>query len=261
MRYSMERLLDALQHKVCCFRSHLTWLFLQSSNQLPTATGSTGFRTIPIPKSLSTSATKWTSSNTFRNSLTLRCFFSYRFSSHPSYLLGDWYWWITHWLRVTSINVIADELIQTMGWNDVRPSVIRVPHAMYDTIYPFCYADAWWLLMGLAGAAVNIIEASSSSALNNNGMRYCNGSEQALNPDIVGMGVRLSTYILLFSVFASLFTGSFHSGPSGTKELGIVTLISTSRLQDPEESIPCHADRAQIYCRWQSISSKPTSKT
>jgi hypothetical protein len=176
-------------------------------------------------------------------------------------LLGDWYWWITHWLRVTSINVIADELIRTMGWNDVRPSVIRVPHAMYDTIYPFYYADAWRLLMGLAGAAVNIIEASSSSALNNNGMRYCNGSEQALNPDIVGMGVRLSTYILLFSVFASLFTGSFHSGPSGTKELGIVTLISTSRLQDPEESIPCHADRAQIYCRWQSISSKPTSKT
>jgi hypothetical protein len=54
----------------------------------------------------------------------------------------------------------------------------------------------------------------------------CGRSEDKSNSDIVGSGVRLSMYLLFLTVFASLFTGSFHSGPSGTKELGIATLIS-----------------------------------
>jgi hypothetical protein len=58
----------------------------------------------------------------------------------------------------------------------------------------------------------------------------CQETEDKSNPDIVGSGVRLSMYILLFTVFVSLFIGSFHSGPSGTKELGIATLISTYKL-------------------------------
>jgi hypothetical protein len=53
------------------------------------------------------------------------------------------------------------------------------------------------------------------------------GEDTASNPDIVGSGVRLSVYLLFFAVFASLFLGSFHTGTSGTKELGVATLIST----------------------------------
>jgi hypothetical protein len=64
---------------------------------------------------------------------------------------------------------------------------------------------------------------------NKNELDDCKGFESSANPDMVGSGVRLSMYILFFAVFASLFVGSFHSGPSGTKELGIATLISTYR--------------------------------
>jgi len=39
-------------------------------------------------------------------------------------------------------------------------------------------------------------------------------------------------YLLFLVVFASLFIGSFHNGPSGTKELGIATLISMSKLAE-----------------------------
>jgi hypothetical protein len=58
------------------------------------------------------------------------------------------------------------------------------------------------------------------------GSEDCGRSEDKSNSDIVGSGVRLSMYLLFLTVFASLFIGSFHSGPSGTKELGIATLIS-----------------------------------
>jgi hypothetical protein len=154
-------------------------------------------------------------------------------------LPGVQYGWVTHSLRMISINVVADELIRSMGWNDVRPRVIRVSNAMYDTLYPFYYADAWRLLMGFAAAARIIMEAYRISALDNIYMMYCNALVEApnpSNPDIIGMGVRLSTYVLLLGVFASLFIGSFHSGPSGTKELGVATLISTSTLQDPRSA-------------------------
>ena len=45
------------------------------------------------------------------------------------------------------------------------------------------------------------------------------------NPDILGSGVRTSTYILLLAMFTSLLFGCFHSGPARTKELGIATMI------------------------------------
>jgi hypothetical protein len=61
-------------------------------------------------------------------------------------------------------------------------------------------------------------------------IRDCRGLQDDPNPDIVGSGVRLSMYLLFFTVFASLFIGSFHSGPSGTKELGMAALISTCKL-------------------------------
>jgi hypothetical protein len=64
------------------------------------------------------------------------------------------------------------------------------------------------------------------------GLQGCKASEYVSNPDIVGSGVRLSMYLLFLVVFASLFIGSFHSGPSGTKELGIAILISMSRFAE-----------------------------
>lgn len=47
-----------------------------------------------------------------------------------------------------------------------------------------------------------------------------------LNLDIVGPGVRLSTYVLLIFTVISLTIGSLHTGTLGTKELGICTLLS-----------------------------------
>lgn len=51
-----------------------------------------------------------------------------------------------------------------------------------------------------------------------------------LNFDIVGPGVRLSTYVLLIFTVLSLTTGSLHTGTLGTKELGIFTLLSKWRV-------------------------------
>lgn len=50
----------------------------------------------------------------------------------------------------------------------------------------------------------------------------------SINPDICGIGVRTSTYVLLGTTVLSLICGSFHTGESGTKELGIAGLISKS---------------------------------
>lgn len=61
---------------------------------------------------------------------------------------------------------------------------------------------------------------------------YYKHSEKQPNPDIVGTGVRVSMYIILLTTFASLFVGTFHSDPSGTKELGIATLISMCKLAE-----------------------------
>jgi hypothetical protein len=47
-----------------------------------------------------------------------------------------------------------------------------------------------------------------------------------LDLDIAGPGVRLSTYLLLAITNMSLTMGSFHGGITGTKELGICTLLS-----------------------------------
>jgi len=65
----------------------------------------------------------------------------------------------------------------------------------------------------------------------------CEGTEDKSNPDIVGTGVRVSMYILFLVVFLSLFVGSFHSAPSGTKELGTATLISTCRLAETTKRV------------------------
>ena len=51
-----------------------------------------------------------------------------------------------------------------------------------------------------------------------------------LNFDIVGPGVRLSTYVLLAFTVLSLTIGSLHTGTLGTKELGVCTLLSKLRI-------------------------------
>lgn len=52
------------------------------------------------------------------------------------------------------------------------------------------------------------------------------------NADIVGSGVRWSTYVLLLFVFVSLSVASLHRQQSGTKELGCAVLISTCLLPE-----------------------------
>jgi len=47
-----------------------------------------------------------------------------------------------------------------------------------------------------------------------------------LNFDVVGPGVRLSTYVLLIFTVLSLTVGSLHARALGTKELGTCTLLS-----------------------------------
>lgn len=51
-----------------------------------------------------------------------------------------------------------------------------------------------------------------------------------LNFDIVGPGVRLSTYVMLAFTVLSLTIRSLHTGTLGTKELGICTLLSKLRI-------------------------------
>lgn len=53
--------------------------------------------------------------------------------------------------------------------------------------------------------------------------------EHDLDFDIAGPGVRLSTYVLLAATNLSLTLGTFHAGTTGTKELGICTLLSRSQ--------------------------------
>ena len=55
---------------------------------------------------------------------------------------------------------------------------------------------------------------------------YSGSKEPKVDSDIAGPGVRFSTDILLGSTAVSLAIGSFHSAPTGTKELGICTLLS-----------------------------------
>lgn len=57
-----------------------------------------------------------------------------------------------------------------------------------------------------------------------------NCEKQEIDLDIAGPGVRLSTYVLLACTTLSLLMGSFHAGETGTKELGICTLLSMYKV-------------------------------
>lgn len=74
----------------------------------------------------------------------------------------------------------------------------------------------------LYGTTVSLFDMASTD------VSRCRG--ESPNADIVGLGVRSSIYILLFSGFISLFIASFHRSPSGTKELGAATLVSMCHI-------------------------------
>lgn len=68
------------------------------------------------------------------------------------------------------------------------------------------------------------------------------------NADIVGSGVRWSTYVLLLFVFVSLSVASLHRQQSGTKELGCAVLISTCLSPEfiEHELMPCRSLRDEL---------------
>jgi hypothetical protein len=115
-------------------------------------------------------------------------------------------WCTTLLLRFCSAPMVLQELLRSRGFLCVRVRTLNLAFVMLLILPVYCMVF--------------------------HGLQGCKASEYVSNPDIVGSGVRLSMYLLFLVVFASLFIGSFHSGPSGTKELGIAILISMSRFAE-----------------------------
>lgn len=134
-------------------------------------------------------------------------------------------WWLWTIIRLQSLFVFTDEFFLTISSMEKRQNMQQRNLNPSDPVYPLQIQDG--ARIGSAISSGSMILRSFESPLE------CKGLQDHPNPDIVGSGVRLSMYILLLTVFVSLFIGSFHSGPSGTKELGIATLISTCQ---PENS-------------------------
>lgn len=111
--------------------------------------------------------------------------------------------------------MFLQELFRSRGVLSVR---VRTLHLALIEPRSFFFGTAGVARLFLAFPLVVVASYSGF------GSQDCKGSEYKSNPDIVGSGVRPSMYLLFLAVFASLFIGSFHSGPSGTKELGIATL-------------------------------------
>jgi hypothetical protein len=155
-------------------------------------------------------------------------------------------WWAFFFRLSTSI-VFLHELLRSAGLSSVTVrsrQLIRLikPEQLYLNIYII-----FWLYQALLIVGFSYLE-------DKNQLDGCKGSESSANPDIVGSGVRLSMYILFFTVFASLFVGSFHGGLSGTKELGIAILISTYRSVGTISTL-CH--RILIERRSHILSNQP----
>ena len=74
---------------------------------------------------------------------------------------------------------------------------------------------------------------------------YCEKSNP--NFDIVGPGVRLSTYVLLIFTVLSLTIGSWHARTLGTKELGICTLLSKWTVFHKDISRLIHQRIADLF--------------
>jgi hypothetical protein len=128
-------------------------------------------------------------------------------------------WWMLSLLRLVSFPMFLHELIRGAGSSPFAIWMDRLTHLFESGGYLFDVFEFVRLIQATFLFPLAFIGGLSS--------KKCEGLEDMSNPDIVGAGVRLSMYILFFAVFASLFIGSFHSGPSGTKELGVATLIST----------------------------------
>ena len=156
--------------------------------------------------------------------------------------------WILFFSRLSTSIVFLHELLRSAGLSSVTVRsrqlmrLVKPDQLDLDIIYNF---------LGLCRALfiVGLLCLEDKKELDG-----CKGFKSSANPDIVGSGVRLSMYILFFTVFASLFVGSFHSGPSGTKELGIATLISTYRSAGTISTL-CH--RILIECRSHILSNQP----
>jgi hypothetical protein len=127
-------------------------------------------------------------------------------------------WFMLSALRLITVPMFLHELLLTLGGpQSQQDSDFKTgDYAFYD-FYDF---EIFRLVPAVCFFPFRYIFVDHSS-------KDCEALEDTSNPDIVGSGVRLSMYILFFAVFASLFIGSFHGGPSGTKELGVATLIST----------------------------------
>ena len=155
--------------------------------------------------------------------------------------------WCVFFIRLSTSIVFLHELLSSAGLSSVTVrsrQLIRLikPEQLYLNIYII-----FWLYQALLIVGFLCLE-------DKNQLDSCKGFESSANPDIVGSGVRLSMYFLFFTVFASLFVGSFHSGPSGTKELGIATLISTYRSAGTISTL-CH--RILIGRRSHILSNQP----
>lgn len=127
-------------------------------------------------------------------------------------------WWLFSTIRLLSLTLFLDELILT-----IRPTMLDFKRYVHQQDYPLQLQDA--ARIGLTLSSGCMMFQSFQAPLD------CKNMAGHSNPDIVGSGVRLSMYILLLTVIVSLFAGLFHSGPSGTKELGVATLISMCRLE------------------------------
>ena len=155
--------------------------------------------------------------------------------------------WILFFSRLSTSIVFLHELLRSAGLSSVTVRSRQLIHLIKpEQLYLNMYI-IFWLYLAISMAV--FVQHEDEHQLDN-----CKGFESSANPDIVGSGVRLSMYFLFFTVFASLFVGSFHNGPSGTKELGIATLISTYRSAGTISTL-CH--RILIECRSHILSNQP----
>jgi hypothetical protein len=139
--------------------------------------------------------------------------------------------------RSFSVPIFSQELLRSLGstrhlgWLQIEPKM-----------FLFEFSDILRIYLTSVTAIDNLLKANHYS---DSGSQQCETTEGLSDPDIVGSGVRLSTYALMLTTFVSLFIGSFHSGPSGTKELGMAILISTYTL-DTRSGHMYRTDPAQV---------------
>lgn len=151
------------------------------------------------------------------------------------------------YFHLWSSPVFLQELLRSRGSECIQIRTHRL-RLLKPTKFFFGFPELVRLVLGL----------SCFITLFDSGSRDCEGSEDKSNPDVVGTGVRVSMYILFLVVFLSLFAGSFHSGPSGTKELGTAILISTSRLAETTNKVWSAGDSILIRYRSHIANDQPS---